>query len=405
MKRKYNLIDLFSGCGGLLDGFMQTGLYEPIGSVEWETAPAKTLMKRLSDKWRISNTDKSVLIFDIQRIDELFNGFDDDKYGSSIGLNGLISNKKIDFIIGGPPCQSYSVAGRIRDKDNMKYDYRNYLFEYYLQIVKRIQPRIFLLENVPGMLSAMPDGTPIIDLIKRDVKNSGYEIIEDVRENAIIDASYYEVPQKRKRVILIGINRDYYKNKDIQKELHYFYNEILVKYKHSKQISVFEAISDLPKCMPFYRDTKPSHSVPDTPLSWHYSRFHSLRDVKIFRLLAKDIEDGKNEMADSNKLIELYNQTTGANTKVHKYHVLRKEMPSTTILAHLYKDGLRFIHYDFEQARSITVREAARLQTFDDDYDFIGSQGDAFKMIGNAVPPKLAKALAMALNDFMNHLE
>jgi len=82
--------------------------------------------------------------------------------------------------------------------------------------------------------------------------------------------------------------------------------------------------------------------------------------------------------------------------------VLLKDEPSTTILAHLYKDGLRFIHYDSKQARSITVREAARLQSFDDDFDFIGPQTDAFKMIGNAVPPKLAKTIAMAIDDFLN---
>ena len=86
---------------------------------------------------------------------------------------------------------------------------------------------------------------------------------------------------------------------------------------------------------------------------------------------------------------------------IHKYNVLRRDEPSTTILAHLYKDGLRFIHYDSKQARTITVREAARLQTFDDDFEFIGSQGDAYKMIGNAVPGKLAVNIAKALNEML----
>ena len=81
--------------------------------------------------------------------------------------------------------------------------------------------------------------------------------------------------------------------------------------------------------------------------------------------------------------------------------MLRRDQPSTTILAHLYKDGLRFIHYDSKQARSITVREAARLQSFDDDYEFLGSMGDAYKMIGNAVPPQFSKVLGCAVNEFM----
>ena len=215
--KKYNIIDLFSGCGGLLDGFMQTGKYNPVASVEWELKPTQTLAKRLKEKWNISDADESVMRFDIQRVDELFNGYDDLKYGKNKGLLKIIGKKKIDFIIGGPPCQAYSVAGRVREKNNMKQDYRNYLFEYYLQIVEKLQPKLFVFENVPGMLSAMPDGTPIIDLIRRDIESKGYEIIEDIRKYAVLDASDFSVPQARKRVILIGMNKEYFKNKNIQK--------------------------------------------------------------------------------------------------------------------------------------------------------------------------------------------
>lgn len=399
--KKYNIIDLFSGCGGLLDGFMHTGLYNPIASVEWEIKPALTLANRLENKWKIKDAKESVIHFDIQRVDELFDGYDDLKFGKNKGLTKLIGDKKIDFIIGGPPCQAYSVAGRVREKNNMKGDYRNYLFEYYLKIVKRLQPKLFVFENVPGMLSAMPDGTPIIDLIRRDMLDNGYEIIDDIRKYALLDASDFNVPQARKRVILIGMNKEYFKNKDIQKELKKFYTEILPKYKGKKKITVEEAIGDLPKCIPTFKDVKPSHITPETDITWHIPRYHGLRDVKIFKMLEEDIESGKNEYTDSDKLKEIYNEATGSSTNVHKYHVLRKNEPSTTILAHLHKDGLRFIHYDSEQARSITVREAARLQTFDDDFDFIGSQGDAYKMIGNAVPCKFAEAIAQAIDEFM----
>lgn len=398
---KYNIIDLFSGCGGLLDGFLQTGHYNPVASVEWEKKPAETLANRLKTRWKIPDADKSVIKFDIQRVDELFDGFDDLKYGKNDGLTKLIGDNKIDFIIGGPPCQAYSVAGRVRDKKSMKEDYRNYLFEYYLDIVNRLQPKLFVFENVPGMLSAMPDGTPIIDLIKRDIESKGYEVIDDIKKYAVLDASDFNVPQARKRVILIGLNKKYFKDKNIQEDLKRIYTEIIPKYKGKRKIGVKEAIGDLPKCMPRFTDDRPSHLTPDSNVTWHIPRYHGLRDVKIFKLLAEDLESGDNKYTDSETLKELYNKVTGSNTNVHKYHVLRPDEPSTTILAHLHKDGLRFIHYDPTQARSITVREAARLQSFDDDFDFIGSQGDAYKMIGNAVPVKFAQAIANAIYDFI----
>lgn len=399
--KKINFIDLFSGCGGLLDGFMQSGKYNDLASVEWEKAPVDTLRERLKTKWGEVNSDKKVIQFDIQRLNELLNGFDDLKYGKHPGLDKIIGKKNVDIIIGGPPCQAYSVAGRVSVDQKEKPDYRNYLFEYYLKIVSHYKPKLFVFENVPGMLSAMPDGTPIIDLIKRDIDKSGYEIIDDIRKYAIIDSSEYNVPQKRKRVILVGLNKEYFSKFNLQNLLIEFYTTILPRYKSNRIITVYEAIGDLPECLPLWSNKRPSHSTPSTSLSWHIPRFNNVRDVKIFEMLAADIENKTYKYIDSSKLKEIYNKATGSNTNVHKYHVLRKNEPSTTILAHLYKDGLRFIHYDSKQARTITVREAARLQTFDDDFNFIGSMSDAFKMIGNAVPCKMAYAISLAIYDLL----
>lgn len=398
--KKYNAIDLFSGCGGLLDGFLKSGYVNHIASVEWEKAPTNTLKKRLKDKWGYEDVDKSVIRFDIQRIDELFDGYNDPEYGKHEGITSLLNGDKVDIIIGGPPCQSYSVARRIRDTNKMSGDYRNYLFEYYMNIVERLKPKMFIFENVPGMLSAMPDGTPIIDDITRTMNQKGYDIIDDVRKFALLDTSEYGIPQQRRRVILLGLRRGEFKNKDSQQLLELFYTKYLPKYK-TNIVTVKEAISDLPIIHPLFSEGRPSHTTPESEITWHNPRFHNLRDVKIFQMLAEDLKSENPEFTNSEKLVELYNEATGANTKVHKYHVLRPDKPSTTILAHLHKDGLRFIHYDSKQARSITVREAARLQSFDDDFDFVGSQGDAYKMIGNAVPPKFAKILAKALKDFI----
>ena len=252
----------------------------------------------------------------------------------------------------------------------------------------------------------MPDGTPITDLIKRDISEKGYEIVEDIKKNAIIDTSDYGVPQKRKRVILLGLNKEKFKGKDIQKILIEFYDEILPKYKSEKK-SVFDAIHDLPACYPLEdiqinNGRRYSHSIPEADITWHIPRFQNKRDIEIFKILSKDIEIEEYKYTDSKILREMYNKATGSDTQVHKYHVLRKDNPSTTILAHLYKDGLRFIHYDSKQARTITVREAARLQSFDDDFEFIGTMGDAFKMIGNAVPPKFSNALGKAVFKFLD---
>ena len=134
----------------------------------------------------------------------------------------------------------------------------------------------------------------------------------------------------------------------------------------------------------------------------HEPRMHNERDIGIFKLLAKDISTGVEKYTSSRALIELYKEKTGKNSKFHKYNVIREDKPSNTIPAHLYKDGLRHIHPDPEQARSITVREAARLQTFDDDFEFFGSRGDQYKMIGNAVPPEFSKLIAQTIAEMLN---
>lgn len=408
--KKISVVDLFSGAGGLLEGFMQSGYFEPKASVEWEEAPIKTLRHRLKSKWYITNADESVLWFDMQRTEELFKGYNDVKYGVSKGLDHFIG-EKIDVIIGGPPCQAYSVAGRTKDEFGMKYDYRNYLFEYYLKTVERYQPELFVFENVPGMLSAMPDGTPIIELIKSDVQKVGYEIIDNVRSHALVDLSDYGVPQNRKRVILVGLKRNGNTYEECQKYLTHFYDELLLKYKSGVKISVEEAIGDLPKAFPLDEEVfvkgkgKQAYTSPNCdPLWGHDIRFHNRRDIEIFGLLADDVESGRNELQNADKLNEIYNKATGGNSKVHKYHVLRKDQPSTTITAHLHKDGLRFIHYDSKQKRTLSVREAARLQSFPDDFLFLSTMGNQFKMIGNAVPPEFARRLSLAVRDFLEYL-
>lgn len=403
---KYKFIDLFAGCGGLEDGFLQTNKYIDVAAVEWLKPQVNTLIHRLKNKWGIKDAADRVMHFDIQREEELFGGWNDEEFGNGKGLDHFVNEAGgIDVIIGGPPCQAYSVAGRVRDENGMRDDYRNYLFEHYLNVVNRYRPKVFVFENVPGILSAAPDGTPITDLIRQGFSNIGYDIIDDLRI-AKVNASDFGVPQNRERMIIVGIDTKRYK--DTQAILGRFYSEILPGFKESKKITVREAIGDLPECNPFYDEEhhkkRKSHREPESSVTWHKPRYHNLRDMDTFRTLALDIESGRREY-DSKKISELYEEKVGSKSPIHRYHVLEPDLPSTTIIAHLYKDGNRFIHYDSKQSRSITVREAARLQSFDDDFDFVGSQGNAYQMIGNAVPPQLAKRVALALSKMLDEIE
>ena len=398
----YKFIDLFAGCGGLEDGFLQSGKYTDIAAVEWLKPQVNTLIHRLETKWNIPDAKERVMHFDIQREEELFSGWDDKKFGNSNGLDYFVDKAEgIDVIIGGPPCQAYSIAGRVRDENGMHDDYRNYLFEHYLNVVDRYRPKAFVFENVPGILSAAPGGVPITDLIREGFLNINYDIVEDLKI-AKLNASDYGVPQNRERVIIVGIDKNRYNNS--QEILLRFYSEVLEKYKENRKITVREAIGDLPACMPYFDEEhhkkRISHMTPETTITWQKPRYHNLRDMDTFKILADDIETGRREY-DSKKISELYEKKVGSKSPIHRYHVLEPDIPSTTIIAHLYKDGNRFIHYDSKQCRSITVREAARLQSFDDDFEFVGAQGNAYQMIGNAVPPQLAKRVALALSDMM----
>lgn len=400
---KIKTIDLFAGCGGLTEGFAQTGLYETQACVEWESAQCINLTKRLREKWSMPDADQRVIRFDIQRTEELLNGFSDPEYGESIGLEKLVSGD-LDLVIGGPPCQAYSIAGRIRDEHGMKNDYRNYLFESYLRVVEHFKPKAFVFENVPGLLSAKPGDTSIVELIQKQFADAGYVIISDLR-NAVVDVADYGVAQKRKRVIILGLRREEYGD-SAEALVEKFYKQVLPSYKVASPKTLREAIEDLPALYPTgsvasVDGRKTAHTVVEGAVKNHISRFQNQRDIQLFAMLAADIESGEEKYLSIEARKELYTLHTGKTSNIHKYNVLRWDEPSTTIPAHLCKDGLRHIHPDSKQARTITVREAARIQSFPDDYEFVEAMTDQFKMIGNAVPPEFARRLGLAVRDLL----
>lgn len=400
---RLSFIDLFAGCGGLSDGFLQSGHFTSFAHVEWEQPMCETLKHRLSSKWHHMNADNEVIRFDIQRTDELINGFDDEEYGHHIGLNALVNGRDVDLIIGGPPCQAYSLAGRIRDEHGMRNDYRNFLFESYIKVVKQYKPKFFVFENVVGLLSAAPTGEPIVNIIRAEFKKAGYFVASDFKD-ALFDVADFGVPQHRKRIIILGIRQDVvsYNEQLGDYMLSDFYKRIIPSFK-CKQKTVSEAIGDLPGFMPLEEKTRVNGTnYSHYPFYYdgilnHEPRFHNIRDIGIFRMLAEDIQSGRFEYISTEKLKQLYTEKTGKESNIHKYYVLREDEPSNTIPAHLFKDGMRHIHPDPAQARSITVREAARLQSFDDDFEFLGGRMYQYKMIGNAVPPAFAKIIAEAL--------
>lgn len=405
---RLTFIDLFAGCGGLSEGFLQTGNFEALAHVEWEIPMIDTLRNRLVQKWDHTNEDakKSVIHFDIQKTEELVNGNWDEetvkRYASTNhevvvnkGLRGIVKGQKVNLIIGGPPCQAYSIAGRAQDKNSMKDDYRNYLFESFVKVVQEFKPDVFVFENVPGLLSAVPGGEPVTKRIFEAFNEIDYEIRKpELLKNSVYTASDLGVPQKRNRVIIIGVN----KSSDISLEELYS----ALDNQKLKRIpkTVKDAIGHLPRFLPLGKQKKVngknvSHElVNDQIVKFHEARYHNQRDVDIFR---EWLKNNMNKRSTEEK-IAFYNELMQKKSNHAKYRNLEWDKPSPTVVAHLYKDGLMFIHPDIEQARSITVKEAALLQSFPDDYEFIGSQGYAFKMIGNAVPPEMAKNIAIAIS-------
>lgn len=255
-----------------------------------------TLRNRLVKKWHYSQDEAktSVIEFDIQYTNELIEGGWSNtlvsKYASKNsdtvvknGLDSIVNNQNVDIIIGGLPCQAYSVAGRATDPNSMKFDYRNYLFESYIKVVKHYKPRVIVFENVPGILSAKPSNKFIIERIYEAFDEIGYEIRspKDLKRS-IYNAQDFEVPQDRKRIIIFGVRKD---DNIILENL---YNELdSLKSKNKKTLK--DAIFDLPKFKPL----KNSHKIGNKNISHdligsnkiplHTVRYANKRDMQVFQ--------------------------------------------------------------------------------------------------------------------------
>lgn len=400
--RKFNFIDLFAGCGGLSEGFYQAG-YNSLAHVEIDSTACKTLRTRMN-YYKYKDSDIRVLEKDITEKDILEK------------LDCIIDKKEIDVIIGGPPCQAYSSLGRAKDKDSMQNDPRNYLFESYVKILNHYLPKFFVFENVIGLLTAKIKGKYIFDKIT-EVLSENYNIITDPNV-IVLNSVNYGVPQIRKRVIIIGVRKDINVTpNDIYesiKKTHYAPDDSENERKKLKKyITVREAIEELPSLLPGEGKSlieftskndneflKKITSAKSKILRDHVARNHNDKDIERYKYMSKN-KWTFTELLEKRRDLEHPKKRIFNNS----YTVQWWDFPSKTIIAHLYKDGNQFIHPDYKQGRTLTVREVARLQSFPDDFVFEGPRTEQYKQVGNAVPPFLAKVIAKAIKEKLKKIE
>lgn len=396
------VIDLFAGAGGLSEGFRQEN-FNIVAHIEKDKSAALTLKTREAYYYLKDNNKvdiyKKYLKKDIDR-DELYKSVPKEvlnkvinkeiSYDNLEEIFNQINNEDIDVIIGGPPCQAYSLIGRSRDKFGMKGDPRNYLYKLYIEFLEKYKPKMFIFENVMGILSAKSaKKEKIFDDIKKQMDNAGYEI--DYR---ILNSRDFGVLQSRKRVILIGWI----------KEQNYLYPEFVKKSNYGEINTLFK---DLPKIKSgtkmevgeydsntnsLLKRLKIRDSEWDV-LTQHTSRSHNDRDLEIYKY-AVDVWDSERRRIKYNELPEKLITMKNTKSFLDRFKVVDGNGLSHTIVAHISKDGHHYIHPDVNQNRSLTVREAARIQSFPDDYYFETCRTDAFKQVGNAVPPLMSREIA-----------
>lgn len=406
---KMNFIDLFAGAGGLSEGFIKAG-FSPIAHVEMNKDACNTLRTRtvfhyLKENNRLNeyydylkgNISRQELWdkIPIHLINSVINKEISSKTLPEIFeiIDKELSQQNVDLVIGGPPCQAYSVAGRARK--NMEDDPRNHLYKHYVEFLKRYKPKMFVFENVPGILSA--SNGEYLEKIFNAVKKEGYKL-----EKQILNAKNFNVLQDRKRVIIIGW----------RKELNLTYPKFVEK---ENQFEILKHLfSDLPKiksgqgewnASPYAKKTNSYLELTGIRncidfTTQHIARYNNENDLEIYRIAVnKWINEGKrlNYGELPSRLIKHNNTKTFKN----RFQVVNHKGIGHTVVAHIAADGHYYIHPDINQNRSITVREAARIQSFPDDYFFESSRTAAFKQIGNAVPVLMAEGIANKIKEMM----
>ena len=351
MERK-KIIDLFCGCGGFSRGFEDAGFEVALAIDNWNDA-INTF--NLNHKKSVGVTRN---IYDFTNLE----------------IKEFAIKNNVVGIIGGPPCQGFSMVGKREENDE-----RNTLYLQYVRFVEQIKPEFFVLENVKGLLT-LKKGFFKKDIVER-FSNLGYNVTYKV-----LKACDYGVPQKRERVFFVGLRKDIFKDK-------FFDYPLPTK----KIVSTYDALSDLP-------------SLDNDELAAEYKTKPKNDYQKLMRRNSKTIKNNEitNHSEQTKKIISMIPDGGNIQSLPEKYYKVRnfnsafKRMnshePSTTI------DCGHRNYFHYKESRIPTVRESARIQSFPDDFEFLGSKTSQYTQVGNAVPPLLSQAIAEALQDMYKYL-
>lgn len=526
LSKKIPVIDLFAGPGGLSEGFSSvlhngSRLFDIKLSIEKDINTHKTLQLRsFTRQFPINKLPKQY--YDVlmetdlaesdKKLKELYRLYPkqfkvasneawnaelgSDKYPESLidnRIEKVIGKEKDWLLIGGPPCQAYSLAGRSRVGGIDKKDHRVYLYRQYLRIIAKFHPRVFVMENVKGLLSAKVERQSIFNWIKRDLSNPSklfsefdspeYKVYslstepESYDNNGrpvyskdldfLIKSEEFGIPQKRHRVILLGIREDVNIKPDVLKsngsmiDLESIIGD-LPKIRSGLNRTFVESFTSAGKKKRIYKKVEDNFDSWNTltegyrkkVLSWngfksnqskrfkkslnigseyiayktpsknnplhdwyadpllngvcnHVSRKHLTQDLMRYMFSSLYAEKYKrfprlHEYTDHSEELLPDHKSAVTGKFADRFRVQLPNKPATTITSHISKDGHYFIHYDSEQCRSLTVREAARIQTFPDNYLFCGPRTAQYHQVGNAVPPFLAYQIAQIIKKLIH---
>ncbi len=417
-----NYIDLFAGAGGLSEGFIRQG-FTPIAHIEMNNDAVNTLKTRMAYHYLRKNKKLKIYNDYLKRIisrEELYANIPKELLDTCMcetiskesiprickNIDFLLNGESVDVIIGGPPCQAYSLVGRsiksakdkikLENNEKVEDDPRNYLYKLYCNFLRKYKPKMFVFENVTGLKSAQ--NGRFYNNFKNLAKRSGYDV-----EDKVLEADNYGVKQSRKRVIIVG----WLKSFDIK------YPEF--EEWHDKT-TINEMFEDLPSLKPgeeinsyasekinTYLKKAKIRKINDV-LTEHIARPNIDRDRDIYKITIQKWNDGHQRL-HYDELPEDLKTHKNRESFVDRFKIVEGDTNAChTMMAHISKDGHYFIHPDINQARSISVREAARIQSFPDNYYFEGSRTAAFMQIGNAVPPLLAEAIAKEIKHILKNI-